>query len=194
MGEYEIEGVSDTLAALCGAENILTDFYEDPLAADTLTGRVTDILIEFVKWNNKEIGGRQNLLSGMTTGYGIWMPRDSCVTAEDCTVMCGNIYYQNHFKAHTQKLAQSFNKTLIEVHMEGNHQIKEFGNTYGISMMTIENLSDMDSEYRNDIKTLLGKRNFLINTHPDHMEKVLEFTGIKGIMLAIDAPSAQEAN
>ncbi len=192
-GPYEIEGVSDTYSALRGPEKMFYDFYDNPSGAHKLAGRITDILIEFGKWCNKNIAQRQNILGGLTNVYGIWMPEDSCITTEDASVMYSRQFYCSYIKEHTQRLASAFNKTLIEVHDEGTHQIKEFGDTRGIDLMTINNPLKMDAEHRNDIRNLLGKRAFRIGAEPDEIEELLEFTGLKGILLATTASSVESA-
>ena len=191
VGEYEIEGVSDTLSAVRGAENIIHDFYENPEAARELARQVADILIEFGKWCNVELG--QDLLGGMTSGYGLWMPKASCVTTEDFTVMCGPGFYDTYIKEHTERLASSFAKTLMEVHKEGNHHIKGFGNTSGVSIMTIENLMGMDDRHFRSLKELFGRMCFFIHVRPDQVRSVLEMTGTKGILLATYASSVEKA-
>ena len=194
VGVYEIEGVGDTLSALFGAENIFADFYEHSAAARAFAARVTDLLIEFGRWGNEHVGERQNICGGIVTDYGMWMPRGSCCTAEDATVMCSREYYREFLKEHTGRLARSFTKILIEVHKEGNRHIAEFGRTEGIDAMTVENFMDMDDSHRADMKELLGSVNFCIYAQPEHIEQILAFTGTRGVMIMTGAPTVSEAN
>ncbi len=193
-GIYETEGVSDTLSALRGSESMFYDFYDDPEGARCMAKRVTDILIEFTQWNHKFIGERQNVSGGVISVYSFWMPQGSCVTTEDASVMYSGEYYRENIKEHTERLASSFTKTLMEVHDEGVHQIREFGNTTGISIMAIGNPLKMEKRYRDDIRKLLGKVNFYIYVRPEEINDVLDFTGTKGIMLNISADSIKMAD
>jgi len=172
-GIYETEGVSDTLSAIRGPENMFYDFYENPYDAWHMAKRVTDILIEFSSWNHKHIAARHNVLGGTVSLYSIWMPQGSCVTTEDASVMYSGEYYRKNIKEHTERLASSFTKTLMEVHDEGTHQIKEFGGTSGISIMTIGNPLKMKQEHREDVRKLLGSVNFYIYIQPDEIEDVM---------------------
>jgi hypothetical protein len=192
-GIYETEGVSDTISAIRGSENMFYDFYEKPDEAWYMAKRVADILIEFTRWNNEHIAKRNNVLGGTVSLYSIWMPQGSCVTTEDASVMYSGEYYRKNIKEHTQRLASSFTKTLMEVHDEGTHQIREFGDTSGISIMAIGNPLKMKREHREDLKKLLGRVNFYIYIQPDEIEDVMQFTGIKGIMLNIPATSVKMA-
>jgi hypothetical protein len=193
-GIYETEGVSDTLSAIRGTEKMFYDFYENPYGAWRMAKHVTNILIEFTRWNHEHIAARHNVLGGLVSLYSIWMPEGSCITTEDASVMYSREYYRENIKEHTERLASSFTKTLIEVHDEGTHQIREFGNTPGISLMTICNPWKMKQEHQEDLKKLLGNMNFYIYIHPDDIEDVMEFTGIKGIMLNTGAESVKMAN
>jgi len=194
VGEYEIEGVSDTISALRGAENMLYDFHEDPEWAHKLAGRVTDILIEFGKWNNENIGDRQDLLGGIATAYNLWMPKGSCCTTEDASVMLSPEYYQENIQQHTSRLTSSFTKTLMEVHDEGLHQVGNFGKMGGIDLLNISNPLKMDERHRESVRHLLGRKNFFIRMSPDeNIGDTLEFTGLKGIILEFEVTSIKEA-
>jgi len=194
VGVYETEGVSDTMSALRGAENVFMDFETEPEKARSFARKVTDVLIEFGAWNNKHIGEDQNILGGMATDWAFWMPEGSCITAEDFSVMCGQDYYRDNFMEHTARLAGAFTNTLIEVHKEGNRHIKLFGGAIGIKMMTLENLRGMETRCRDDVKNLLGIKRFYISADPGHIEETLAFTGLTGVLLVTHANSVGEAN
>ena len=193
VSEYGLEGVSDTLSAFRGAEQVFFDFADDPIAAHALAVRVTDLLIEFGKWNNAHISGRPGAPEGMSSDWAFWMPCGSCCTAEDFAAMCGADFYRAHIKEHAQRLASSFTQTVFEVHKEMNHLIGDFGDTNGISLMTIENFFGMDARHRVELKRLAGKRCFYIGAQPDRIEDVLSFMGTKGVLIVTHARSTDEA-
>jgi len=195
VAQCEIEGVSDTVSALRGFEGLLYELYEKPEAAHALLARVTDILIEFSQWNNKFVGERQDdLCGGMAFGYNLWMPKGSCTTCEDASVMVSDDYFREHFQAHVNRFTSSCTKALMEVHDEGFHQIGVFGKTPGVSLMTVRNIFGMARAHREALQNVLGKTCFMINVkNPDDIEELLMFTGLRGILLSVGVSDAADA-
>ena len=63
--------------------------------------------------------------------------------------------------------------SILKSTTKGTHQIKEFGGTSGISIMTIGNPLKMKQEHREDVRKLLGSVNFYIYIQPDEIEDVM---------------------
>ena len=194
VANYEIEGVTDTLAALRGTQRMLLDAHESPGGLARLAGRVTDVLVEFGLWSCRHIGAEQSLLGGETVDWRVWMPRHSMCFAEDATVMMSPEFYRRHFQAHDRRLAGAFGSTLLEVHHEGEHQTEPFGEVTGVSALTVESLSRMRPEHRERLQQLVGRKCFLVHARADEVDDVLGFTGVRGVMLSLSAPDAQAAN
>jgi len=192
VGEYEIEGISDTMSALRGAEGVLTDFMVDPIAANKLASRVTDILIEFAEWNHKHIGSKQELLGGISTVYRFWMPAMSGVTTEDHMVMVSSQYYEEHVQPHTARLASSLTKTLMEIHQEGMHHITAMAETKGVDLLTCHPFR-LNDEQQEAMRRQLGKKYFRMGCCPDTVHDILAFTGLKGILLCYQAETVRDA-
>ncbi|MBN1671526.1 MAG: hypothetical protein JXR37_10860 [Kiritimatiellae bacterium] len=193
VGTYEVEGVSDTMSALFGAEKLLYAFYDDPEGVQRFATRVTDLLIEFGRWNSGNIGAPQDLLGGEVCDWSLWMPQNSCATTEDASVLYSPDCYRQFIQEHDRRLSGAFTRTLIEVHKEGNHQIAAFGEVDGISMLTIQNPLDMQPAHREAVRNLLGKKIFYIGVKPDQIEDLLRFTGLRGVLLVSTASSVNEA-
>lgn len=192
VSAYEVEGVSDTMAALRGATQLCLDFADAPDAVDRFAEKVTDLLIEFGRWNNEHVGARQDLLGGVALDWRLWMPRDSIGFTEDHSVMYSRELYRRFIKPRDARLASSFTRTLLEVHAEGNHQIAEFGEIEGVSMMPIQNPLKMRPEHADAVKNLLGRKAFSIGAPPGEIEDLLQFTGTRGILLATSAADVTE--
>jgi hypothetical protein len=194
VAQSEIEGVTDTAAALRGFEGLLYDLHECPEAADTLLGRVTEILVAFGQWNHEHVGARQDLCGGMVFGYNLWMPYGSCATCEDAAVMVSPAYLQAHFRKHITQFTSAFSKTIMEVHDEGFHHIPGLGEVPGVSLMTVRNLFTMPERYRDAIRGLRGKKCFMVGgVKPDEIDRTLDILGIRGIVLAVRADTVAEA-
>ena len=193
VGTYEVEGVSDTMTALFGAEKLLYAFYDDPDGVRRLATRVTDLLIEFGQWNWQNIGAPQDVVGGEVCDWSLWMPANSCATTEDASVSFSTGMYREIIKEHNHRLSAAFTRTLMEVHKEGNHQIQEFGDVEGISMLTIQNPLKMQPEHREAVRKLLGRKIFYIGVKPDEIEKLLQFTGVRGVLLVTAASGLTEA-
>ena len=192
VGEYEIEGISDTMSALRGAEGVLTDFLVNPVAANKLASRVTDILIEFAEWNHKHIGSKQELLGGISTVYRFWMPAKSGVTTEDHMVMVSSQYYEEHVQQHTARLASSLTKTLMEIHQEGMHHITAMAETKGVDLLTCHPFH-LNDEQQGAMRRQLGKKHFRMGCCPDTVYDILAFTGLRGILLCYHAETVRDA-
>ncbi len=54
VAHYEIEGVSDTMSALRGAEQLCLDYTEAPEHVPRFAEKVADILIEMARWCRRE--------------------------------------------------------------------------------------------------------------------------------------------
>jgi hypothetical protein len=194
VGEDEIEGVSDTAAALRGAEGLFMDIHNNPGAAGALLSRVAGILIEYRRWNHENVGARQDLCGGMTTAYSMWMPEGSAATCEDASVMMSGPYFREHIFAHTARFTASCVRTIMEVHAEGFHQIKEFGDMPGVSLLTVGNPLNMEARYQADVRKLLGKKCFRFGVRRlDDIDTVLDFAGIKGVFLVIHVENLADA-
>ncbi len=193
LANYEVEGVVDTMAALRGATRVLLDAAERPDDLRAFAESVTDRLIEFGRWSCREIGAVQPLLGGETTGWRVWMPPDAMCFAEDATVMCSPAFYRAHFRVHDERLSAAFGAAILEVHHEGNHQLAEFGEVAGASLLTIESLRRMSGAHREVLRRLLGRKRFLFFIRPDEIEETLAFTGTRGVMLATSAPDVRAA-
>ena len=194
VGTYEIEGVSDTMSALLGAEKLQYGFYDDPGGVRRLAAQVTDLLIEFGQWNYEHIGAPQDVLGGEVCDWSLWMPANSCATTEDASVFYSSETYRKAIKEHDRRLSAAFTRTLMEVHKEGNHQIREFGDVEGFSMLTIQNPLEMQPEHQEAVRELLGKKVFYIGVRPDEIGPVLRFTGVRGVLLVTTASDVAEAN
>lgn len=192
VGEYEIEGISDTMSALRGAQGVLTDFMLHPAAAQKLAARVTDILIEFAEWNHQNIGTKQELLGGISTVYRFWMPARSGVTTEDHMVMVSSDYYREHVQPHTARLASSLTKTLMEIHQEGMHHITAMAETKGVDLLTVHPFRLTDSQ-QEAMRRQLGKKYFRMGCCPDTVYDILKFTGLQGILLCYHAETVCDA-
>ena len=191
---YEVEGVSDTLSALRGPQPLMYDLHDSPEAIDRLAKRITDLLIEFVHWNQREVGSQQNWYEGIVTDWALWMPSGSICFAEDAKVMMSPELYRTAIMKWDRYLTKAFNRTHLEVHTEGNHQIENFGAVEGVSCMAIQNPLRMRPEHREIIRTLLGKKVFYISVGSDQIEELLSFTGTRGIYLSTSAGTAREAH
>lgn len=194
VANYEIEGVSDTMAALHGAQQTIMDAYDAPQALAAFAGRVTDMLIEFGHWCSHHIGRRQPLLGGEAVDWRLWMPADSICFTEDATVMVDPAFYRRHVQPHDARLAAAFTRTLLEVHHEGSHQIAAFGEVPGVSLLTIESLGRLQPQHREAVRALLGRKAFMFSVQPEEVDDLLAFTGVRGVLLATGAPDAQTAN
>ncbi|GEM_PF-5700804 len=194
VGQYEIEGVSDTYSAVRSAERMFYDFADEPEKAHRFTSRIVDALVSFGRWNQRNVSDRQDLMGGMTSVYPIWMPRDSCVTTEDHSVMFSREYYSETIRRHAERLTSSFACTLMEVHGEGNHQIRSFAGMAGVGLLTLGNPLGMGAEHRADVQSLLGRKRLRFGVEENKIEEVLEFTGIRGVLLCFAADSVASAN
>ena len=190
---YEVEGISDTMSALRGAERMCTDFHDAPEQAHRFAQKVTDLLIAWGRWNVENVGAQQDVGGGISTGWCLWMPAGSICLAEDATVLFGPELYRRFILEEERRLTKAFTRTLLEVHAEGNHQIPEFGDVEGVSMMAIQNPLRMAPEDRDTVKALLGRKAFRISCKPDEVEKLLAFMGTRGVYLSLSAGSIREA-
>jgi hypothetical protein len=193
VANYEVEGVADTMSALRGATELCTDCYEHPNFVDSFAERVTDLLIEFGRWNNDTIGAAQDIMGGVTDCWSIWMPRNSIATTEDASVMLSNDTYRRFIQPRDHRLTGAFTRALMEVHAEGNHQIAPFGEVEGVSMMTIQNPLKMRPDHRDAVRRLLGRKIFWISCKSAEMDDLLNFTGVRGIMVGVSAPDVTAA-
>ncbi|MHB0878155.1 MAG: hypothetical protein ACYC5O_19135 [Anaerolineae bacterium] len=194
VANYEVEGVSDTMAALRGAQQVILDAYDCPAGLDAFAARVTDVLIEFGHWCSEHVGQRQPLLGGETVDWRLWMPPDSIAFTEDATVMCDPAFYRRHIQRHDTRLASAFTRTMLEVHHEGNHQIEAFGEVPGVSLLTVESFAGMQPRHRDAVRRLLGKKAFMFSVRPEDVDDLLAFTGVRGVLLSLGAPDAAAAN
>ena len=101
--------------------------------------------------------------------------------------------YRRHIKEHDRRLTSAFTAALLEVHAEGNHQIAEFGQVDGVTLMVIENPLRMRPQHREAVRQLLGKKEFYISVAADEIEDVLEFTGTRGVLLGLSAETPEQA-
>lgn len=190
---YEIEGVSDTMAALRGTEQVCMDFYDAPDETRRFAHKVAGLLIEWGRWNLDHVAAKQYLLGGVSTGWCVWMPGGSVCLAEDGTVLYGREQYRTFIKEEDARLTGSFTHTLLEVHSEGNHQIPEFAEVDGITMMAIGNPIHMSPEDRAVVEPLFGRKAFYTGCKADELDDLLAITGTRGIYLSLRADSADEA-
>jgi len=190
---YEVEGVADTMAALRGTERLCTDYYDRPEATRRFACRVTDALIEFGRWSNRNIAERQEILGGVADPWSIWMPRNSICFTEDASVMYSPDLYRRFIRPHDRRLASAFNRNLLEVHAESNHLIPDFGDIPGLWMMAIQNPLKMRPRERESVKRLLGRKIFMTGAAPDQLEDLLRFTGTRGIYVTTSVDDAGQA-
>ena len=190
---YEVEGISDTMSALRGAERLCFDFADAPDEVHRFAGRVTDILIAFGKWQAEHVEAKQDLLGGCAVDWRLWMPAGSICTAEDASVLFGRDRYREFIKEEARRLTASFTRTLLEVHAEGVHQLPEFGDVEGVSMMTIQNPLRMAPEHRDTVRQLLGRKAFYIPCATEEVEDLLAFTGTRGVYVVTNVNTTVEA-
>ena len=190
---YEVEGVSDTMAALRGAQRLCTDLHDAPDPVRRFASKVADLLIEFGRWNLRHCGEVQDLAGGVTTGWALWMPAGSVCTAEDATVLISPEAYRAFVQPAQRRLAGAFAATLLEVHAEGEHQLSEFGRVEGVTMMAIRNPLRMPPERREAVRALRGRKAFFVACRPDEAADLLAFTGARGVCLSLPARNPSEA-
>jgi len=192
---YEVEGISDTMSALRGAPRLCADFYDAPGAVRRFAAKVTDLLIEWGRWNVANVGAPQAaaLRGGVSTGWCVWMPAGAICMAEDATVLFGPQTYRDFLREEERRLTRAFTAALLEVHAEGNHQLPEFGAVEGVTMMAIQNPLRMSPEHRESVRALLGRKVFFIGCRADEVEELLAFTGVRGVYLSLSAKNASEA-
>lgn len=194
VANYETEGVSDTMSALRGATEVITEMMADPEGAERFASKVTGLLIKFGQWQNEHVGARQSLIGGETTGWRIWMPRGSGCFTEDHSVMLSRRQYRDFLARHDERLSAAFSKTILEVHKEGNHQIAEFGRIPGVSLLTIERFPALSAEHVEDIKRLIGRKVFKINARREELEDIFQTFGPNGVLFSLPASSVKEAH
>jgi len=190
---YEVEGVADTMAALRGTEQLCLDYYESPARVDAFAERITDILIEFGRWNNKHIAAPQDLLGGVASDWQIWMPANSIAFTEDASVMYSRALYRRFIRERDRRLSGAFDRTLLEVHAEGNHQIPEFAQVEGVWMLVVQNPLRMRPEHREAVRLLLGRKILFTSCRQEELEDLLCFTGPRGVFITTTAPDVRAA-
>jgi hypothetical protein len=193
VAHYEIEGVADTMASLRGASAFCMDLVESPEAFRKFAERVTDILIEFGRWNHEHVCARQGPAAGTGTAWSLWMPAGAMTFAEDASVLLSAAQYRENIQAHDRRLSAAFTRTLLEVHGEGNRHISAFGEIDGVSGMAIQDPLDMQPADREAVRRLLGKKVFYIWTKRRRIGELLAFTGTRGILLGLNADTPEEA-
>ena len=193
VAEYEVEGISDTMVALRGAAAFCLDLLAEPAAAGRFADRVCELLIEFGRWNNRQVGARQELLGGMTSGWRLWMPAGSIVTTEDSSVLLSPDTYRQFVAPRDQRLAAAFATTLLEVHAESHHQLREFGAVPAVSLLVISNPLHLPTAHREAVRGLIGRKILWISCSPMEVESLLDFTGVRGVVVRTSAEDPGQA-
>lgn len=194
VSNYEMEGVTDIMAALRGTEKFCCDFYETPELARRFARRIADLLIEWGAWNSANVAGRQAALRGAGTMWFLWMPPSANTMAEDHTVLLSPGLYRDFIIDEDRRMSAASSHMLLEVHPEGNRHLQAFGEVDGITAMSVENPLRMAPEHREMIRPLLGRKALVINCSMKEARDVLAFTGTRGVFLITGAGTVEEAN
>ncbi len=194
VAHYEIEGVSDTMSALRGAERLCLDYTEAPEQVHRFAAKVADILIEMAQWCHVNVDARQDLCGGSATYWGLWGLPGMIETAEDATVLIGPETYREFIREPQRRLTSQFTCALLEVHTEGMHQLAEFAEVEGVTALACQNPLHMAPRYQEVALSLRGRKAFYTGGRPDELEATLALLGTRGVFLGTQVDTVEEAD
>ena len=193
VAHYEIEGVSDTMSALRGAERLCLDYVEAPEQVHRFAEKVADILIEWGQWGRAHVDARQDLGGGSATYWGLWGVSGMIETAEDATVLVSPDIYREFIQEPQRRFSSQFTRALLEVHREGNHQLAGFAEVDGVTALACQNPLHMAPKYQEVALSLRGRKAFYTGGSPAEWEATLELLGTRGVFLGTQVDTVEEA-
>ena len=193
VAHYEIEGVSDTMSALRGAERLCLDYVEAPEQVHRFAEKVADILIEWGQWGRAHVDACQDLGGGSATYWGLWGVSGMIETAEDATVLVSPDIYREFIQEPQRRFSSQFTRALLEVHREGNHQLAGFAEVDGVTALACQNPLHMAPKYQEVALSLRGRKAFYTGGSPAEWEATLELLGTRGVFLGTQVDTVEEA-
>lgn len=194
VSHYEVEGVSDTMSALRGAERLCLDYVEAPEQVQRFAEKVADLLIEWAQWGHAHVDARQDLCGGAATCWGMWAVPGMIETAEDATVMIGPGTYREFVREPQRRLTSIFTRALLEVHQEGNHQLAEFAQVEGVTALACQNPLHMLPKYQEVALSMSGRKAVYTGCAPGEIVDILGQCGPRGLFLVTYVDSVEEAH